>query len=98
MLVTANRHVRIALHAATASKSNYTEACCKSDTDLDSQSGHMATECSEPRSAANVTCKVCEESTCGLQQWVAFETNIDIVGHFAKDCPTKPIQACRNCG
>ena len=98
MLVTVNRHVRIALHAAIASMSNNPRAFNQKDIDLDSQSGHVATDCTEPRSAANVTCKVCEESTCGTERCIAAKINTDLVGHFAKDCPTKPVQACRNCG
>ncbi|TVY80499.1 ATP-dependent RNA helicase glh-4, partial [Lachnellula suecica] len=62
------------------------------------QSGHGAKECPEPRNPANVTCKVCDQSSSSA---------LDPKGHFAKDCPEEGHGknectnerkiVCRNC-
>lgn len=70
---------------------------------INSQEGHKASDCTEPRSAENIECKKCNESKSRQQQpprkTFIKSNSSSTVGHFAKDCPQGGgPRTCRNCG
>ena len=69
------------------------------------QIGHKASECTEPRSAANVECRKCNQKghfakdcpTGGGGGGGFACHNCDEVGHKSRDCPEPKQPKCRNC-
>jgi len=64
------------------------------------QPGHRASECTEPRDMSTMECKNCHESMFFPQSSLNYSCSTDYnkVGHPARECPTREVRLCRNCG